>query len=84
MYPYAINKLLFDLTPERLNLLREDREALVAQYRLSAEEKQALQRAVVQQRFKALADVGVMPNLLYRFARLCGYGPGEFAERMKE
>ena len=82
--PYAINKIIFDMTPETLSLLKENDEKLWEQYRLSAKEKEALVLACTEHRFKALADLGVLPNLLFRLARLCGYGPSQFADLLKE
>jgi hypothetical protein len=81
--PYAINKLIFDLTPDKLNCIKENQMEL-EQYKLSPSEKNAIREAIYNDRFKGLAELGVLPNLLFRLARLCGYGPGQFAELMKE
>lgn len=84
MSPYAINKLIYDMNPEKLEQLKENAQAFYDQYKLTAEEISALNNAIFQHRFKSLAEIGVLSNLLFRLARFCGYGPNQFADLMKE
>ncbi|MDB5794803.1 MAG: hypothetical protein JWR25_1182 [Noviherbaspirillum sp.] len=84
MYPYSINKLISDLTPEKLDLVKEKDQAFFSQYKLSVQEIEGLHEAVSQHRFKSLVELGVIPNFLYRLARLCGYGAGQFADLVKK
>ncbi|WP_405240781.1 hypothetical protein [Lentisalinibacter orientalis] len=79
MSEYQLNKVVFELTK------RVDREHLLANldeflrdYSLTEEER----RALLAQQFGELRKLGLLPNLVFRYFRLCGHPVSEFRDRM--
>ena len=73
---YAINQAIFELTrrPDARNALA-DKANFFASYPLQPEERQAL----LGPEWKRLLELGVLPNLLYRYYALHGFAPESFA-----
>jgi hypothetical protein len=73
---YAINQAIFDLArnPDARNLIA-DKASFLAAYPLRPEERQAL----LGPEWKRLLELGVLPNLLYRYYALHGMPPETFA-----
>jgi aromatic-ring opening dioxygenase LigAB LigA subunit len=73
---YAINRAIFDLArhPEARKLLA-DKASFLAAYPLRPEERQAL----LGPEWKRLLELGVLPNLLYRYYALHGMPPETFS-----
>jgi hypothetical protein len=73
---YAINQAIFELTrhPEARTLVA-DKAAFFSVYALRPEERQAL----LGPEWKRLSELGVLPNLLYRYYALHGFAPESFA-----
>lgn len=83
MSPYSINKLIYEMTPETVQKMKENLGEVCDKYGLTDGERKALHLAVHEDRYKTLHEIGVLPNLLFRFARHFGFGPGQFADLMK-
>lgn len=73
---YAINQAIFDLArhPDARKLIADKADFLAA-YPLRPEERQAL----LGPEWKRLLELGVLPNLLYRYYALHGMAPETFA-----
>jgi hypothetical protein len=73
---YAINQAIFDLArhPDARKFLA-DKAGFLAAYQLRPEERQAL----LGPEWKRLLELGVLPNLLYRYYALHGMPPETFA-----
>jgi len=73
---YAINQAIFDLSlhPDARKLVA-NKAGFFAAYPLRAEERQAL----LGPEWKRLLELGVLPNLLYRYYALHGMPPETFA-----
>lgn len=73
---YAINQAIFELTrrPDARNVLA-DKANFFAAYPLGPAERQAL----LGPEWKRLLELGVLPNLLYRYYALHGFAPESFA-----
>ena len=73
---YPINQAIFDLTrhPDARKLVA-DKAGFLAAYPLRPEERQAL----LGPEWKRLLELGVLPNLLYRYYALHGMPPETFA-----
>lgn len=73
---YAINQAIFDLTrrPDARAVVA-DKAGFFAAYPLRPDERQAL----LGPEWKQLLELGVLPNLLYRYYALHGFAPESFA-----
>jgi hypothetical protein len=73
---YAINRAVIDFccTPNARALIAAKADFFAA-YPLGAEERQA----VVGQEWRRLLELGVLPNLVYRFYMLHGLAPESFS-----
>ena len=73
---YAINQAIFDLTrrPDARALVA-DKASFLAAYPLRPEEHEAL----LGPDWKRLLELGVLPNLLYRYYALHGMPPETFS-----
>ena len=80
MTDYWLNKLFFDLQkPELAAKYKNDREAVLSHYPMSAE----LRRAVLDDDIPALAPHGNAYLLRFYFA-ICGMKDAEFIRRLNE
>ena len=72
---YGINRAVIDFcrTPNARALIATKADFFAA-YPLSAEERQA----VIGQEWRRLLELGVLPNLVYRFYMLHGLAPESF------
>ena len=72
---YAINRAVIDFcrTPNARTLIATKADFFAA-YPLSTEERQA----VLGQEWRRLLELGVLPNLVYRFYMLHGLAPESF------
>jgi hypothetical protein len=72
---HAINRAIIDFcrTPNARNLIPTKADFFAA-YPLSAEER----HAVLGQEWQRLLELGVLPNLVYRFYMLHGFAPDSF------
>ena len=73
---YAINQAIFDLArhPDARKFIA-DKAGFLAAYPLRPEERQAL----LGPEWKRLLELGVLPNLLYRYYALHGMPPETFS-----
>lgn len=73
---YAINQAIFELTrrPDSRALVA-DKASFFSAYPLRPEERKAL----LGPEWKRLLELGVLPNLLYRYYALHGFAPESFA-----
>lgn len=72
---YAINQVIFDLIRQpNARALVADKAAFLAGYQLRPEERQAL----LGPEWKRLLELGVLPNLVYRYYMLHGLAPESF------
>jgi len=72
---YAINRAIIDLTRQpNARQLITNKADFFAGYSLSAEERQAL----LDMDWKRLLDLGLLPNLVYRYYLLHGLAPELF------
>jgi hypothetical protein len=81
---YWINKLLYDMNPELYERLKSKDDSVFAEYPLTNVEQQALRRAVDERAFKTMSELGVLPVLLFTFARLMGCSVSEYPELLKK
>jgi Aromatic-ring-opening dioxygenase LigAB, LigA subunit len=72
---YAINRAIVDLcrNPNARTLIA-DKVGFFSVYPLSSEERQA----VLGAQWRRLLELGVLPNLVYRFYMLHGFAPESF------
>ena len=72
---YAINQAIFELTrrPDARSVIA-DKANFFAAYPLGPDERQAL----LGPEWKRLLELGVLPNLLYRYYALHGFVPESF------
>jgi hypothetical protein len=72
---YAINRAIIDLcrNPDARTLIASKAD-FFASYSLTAEERQAL----LGPQWRRLLDLGVLPNLVYRYYMLHGLAPESF------
>ncbi len=79
---YYVQKLLYQLNrdPRTLARFKASREEVLAEYRLSAEEKAAL----CQPDIGLLYVMGVNGQILMHYAALCGYEWRQYIEAMRE
>ena len=81
---YWINKLLYDMNPALLERLKAKDESLFTEYPVTQEEQVALWKCIDEKAFKQLHDMGgVIPVLLFTFARQSGCSVGEYTELLK-
>jgi hypothetical protein len=73
---YAINQAIFELTrrPDARAVI-VDKARFFAAYPLRPDEREAL----LGPEWKRLLELGVLPNLLYRYYALHGFAPESFA-----
>jgi hypothetical protein len=73
---YAINQAIFEMTrrPDARAVVA-DKANFFAAYPLGPDERQAL----LGPDWKRLLELGVLPNLLYRYYALHGFAPESFA-----
>ncbi|HXQ49928.1 MAG TPA: hypothetical protein VN802_02440 [Stellaceae bacterium] len=73
---YAINRAIFDLTrrPDARAVVADKKADFIAAYELRPEERQAL----MGPEWKHLLELGVLPNLVYRYYMLHGKAPESF------
>lgn len=73
---YAINQAIFELTrrPDARAVVA-DKASFFAAYSLRPEEREAL----LGPEWRRLLELGVLPNLLYRYYALHGFAPESFA-----
>lgn len=81
---YWLNKLFYDMNPELFERLKTKEQSVFEDYPLSREEQQALWKAMDEKAFKQLSKMGVVPVLLFTFARRCGYSVSEYTELLKK
>jgi hypothetical protein len=79
---YNVQKLLFQLNrdKEKKRSFDEDREAVLAQYRLTEEEIQALRKPDIG----LLYVLGVNGQLLMHYATMSGYSWPEYIQAMRD
>lgn len=77
---YWVNRALIDLcrAPNARTLVA-NKSDFFANYTLSAEEQQAL----LAPEWRHLLDLGVLPNLVYRYYMLHGFKPDSFPAAVK-
>jgi hypothetical protein len=76
---YGLNRVVFDLTRDaNARSLVAEKSAFFSQYRLSAEERQAL----LEPDWRRLLALGLLPNLLYRYYALHGHTPESFPQAL--
>ena len=82
MSVYYLDKLMYQLNRDPVVQARykEDREALLDEYRLTDEERQA----VLDEDIGKLYSLGNQPQLLMHFAALVGYAWMDYIEAMRE
>ena len=82
MSVYYLDKLMYQLNRDPVVQARykEDREALLEEYRLTDEERQA----VLDEDIGKLYSLGNQPQLLMHFAALVGYAWMDYIEAMRE
>jgi Aromatic-ring-opening dioxygenase LigAB, LigA subunit len=72
---YAINRVIFDLSRSpNARALVADKAQLLAGYELAPEERKAL----LGPDWNRLLELGVLPNLVYRYYMLHGLAPETF------
>ena len=81
---YWLNKLLADMTPELYERLKAKDQSVFTDYPLSPEEQQALWKAMDEKAYKQLFNMGVIPLLLFTFARRGGCSVSEYTELLKK
>ena len=81
---YWINKLLYDMNPALYERLKAKDETVFTEYPVTPEERQALWKSIDEKAFKPLYDMGVIPVLLFTFARQCGCSVSEYTELLKQ
>lgn len=81
---YWINKLLYDMNPELFERLKAKDQSVFADYPMTSDEQQALWKAMDEKAFKQLFEMGVIPVLLFTFARRCGCSVSEYTELLKK
>jgi len=54
------------------------------EYPVTPEEQQVLWKSIDEKAFKQLYDMGVIPVLLFTFARQCGCSVSEYTELLKQ
>lgn len=76
---FALNHAIYDLTrhPDARRIAA-DKARFLAEYPLSAEEREAL----LHLQWRKLEDLGVLPNLLYRYYALHGLPPETFPDAL--
>ncbi len=81
MSVYYLDKLMYQLNRDPMVQARykEDREALLEEYRLTDEERQA----VLDEDIGKLYSLGNQPQLLMHFAALVGYAWMDYIEAMR-
>ena len=74
---YAINRVIFDLAklPDARAVIAGSKADFIARYPLRPDEREAL----LGPQWKRLLDLGVLPNLIYRYYALHGLAPESFA-----
>jgi hypothetical protein len=77
---YWVNRALIDLCREtNARTLIANKSDFFAHYSLSAEERQAL----LAPQWRRLLELGVLPNLVYRYYMLHGLAPETFSTAIK-
>lgn len=74
---YTINRVIFDLTrlPNARAVVGGEKANFISRYALRDEERQAL----LGPHWSRLIDLGVLPNLIYRYYMVHGLAPESFA-----
>lgn len=80
MGAYDLNRVLYDLgrMPDP-RLAVADKDGLLAGYRLTAAEREAL----AEPNFSALREMGALTNLVFRYYRYHGLDVADFAARLR-
>jgi hypothetical protein len=81
---YWINKLLYDMSPELYDRLKRNDASVFDEYPLNTEEQEVLRRAIDEQAFKRIYELGALPILLFTFARFCGCSVKEYPQLLEK